>query len=459
MSTGLVHTFLALATGLPFLAALALAIGAWLGQKWPEVVVHRLATSALWLSFVASLGLAWALFWGGGVGLLWSLPGWFGVGGYHFPLALVADHLSVPFAVFASCLLAVTARFSSGYLHREPGFLRYYLLLCLFGGAVQLAVLAGSLDFLLFGWELVGFTSVMLIAFFHERPAPVNNGLRAFVVYRLCDVGLLGAAVWLHHSVESTSAHHASLFPWWGVEVPAQAIDVVVVGGLLIWASLGKGAQVPFGGWLPRAMEGPTPSSAIFYGALSVHLGPYLLLRSAPLLDAQPILGWLVVMVGLSTAVHGSLVGRVQSDIKCALAYASMTQVGVIFMEIGLGFRTLAVVHIVGHAALRCLQFLRAPSVLADRAEDERRAGAPLHSLTGSSQRRLSRGLALWLYRGALERGFLDALLRDYLLGPILALSRQLDQGQEALHAWLLERSRLGQGAAKASKAEAEVPP
>ena len=204
-------------------------------------------------------------------------------------------------------------------------------------------------------------------------------------------------------------------------------------------------------------MEGPTPSSAIFYGALSVHLGPYLLLRASPLIDAQPVLGVWIALIGLATAVHGTLVGRVQSDIKCALAYASMTQVGVIFIEIGLGFRTLAIVHIVGHAALRCLQFLRAPSVLVDRADDERRAGAPLHRITGHLERRLPRGAQLWLYRGALERGFLDALLRDYLLGPVLSLSRQLDQGQEALHGLLLRRRPAVPAHRPTAKTEAEV--
>ena len=247
-NSGLEALLLAFSVSMPFLAALTLALGAWLEQRYSEAVIHRLATWTFGLTFFSTSTLGLLLWLDGGPGLVWSLPGWFAVGGYHFPLSLVADRLSVPFAVFSSGLLGITAAFSSGYLHREPGFLRYYLLLCLFGGAVLLAVLAGSLDFLLFGWEIVGLTSVLLIAFFHERRSPVNHGLRAFVVYRICDIGLLGAAVWLHHSVGSTSPHHPTLMPWWGVEVPKHSLDVLVVGGLLIWASLGKGAQVPFGG-------------------------------------------------------------------------------------------------------------------------------------------------------------------------------------------------------------------
>ena len=459
MTPILERALLTASIGLPFLAVLVLSIGAWLAQRWPEVVIHRLATSTLALSFSCNLLLGVGLVLRGGQAFVWSLSGWFGVGEYHFPLALAFDGLSAPFSIFASALLFITSKFSSGYLHREPGFLRYYLLLCLFGGAVELAVLAGSLDFLLFGWELVGFTSVLLIAFFHERSAPVSHGLRTFVVYRVCDVGLLGAAVWLHHSAHGTTAHQAVLTSWWGVQVPPHAADALLVGALLVWASLGKGAQVPFGGWLPRAMEGPTPSSAIFYGALSVHLGPYLLLRAAPLLEAYPGLAVLVALVGLATAVHGTLVGRVQSDIKCALAYASMTQVGVILVEIGLGFRTLAIVHIVGHAVLRCLQFLRAPSVLSDRAEDERLAGVPLHRMTGSLEHRLPPPVRTWLYRGALERGFLDALLRDYLLGPLIRLSRRLDQAQESMHVALAGRPAAAVDEARTSDTEAEAAP
>jgi NADH-quinone oxidoreductase subunit L len=457
MMPAIERVLLAASIGLPFLAVLVLSLGAWLARKWPEAVIHRLATWALLLSFTCNGALGVGVVLRGGQPVAWSLPGWFGVGQYHFPLALVADGLSAPFAIFASGLLVITSKFSSGYLHREPGFLRYYLLLCLFGGAVELALLAGSLDFLLFGWELVGFTSVLLIAFFHERAAPVSHGLRTFVVYRVCDVGLLGAAVWLHHSAHGTTAQTGLLTSWWGVQVPPRAGDALLVGLLLIWASLGKGAQVPFGGWLPRAMEGPTPSSAIFYGALSVHLGPYLLLRAAPLLDAQPILAAVVVLVGFATAVHGTVVGRVQSDIKCALAYASMTQVGVILVEIGLGFRALAIVHIVGHAALRCLQFLRAPSVLSDRAEDERLAGAPLHQRPGPLEHRLPASMRAWLYRGALERGFLDALLRDYLLAPIIQLSRRLDHAQESLHGLLAGRTALSPEEAGRKKAEVEA--
>ena len=165
---------------------------------------------------------------------------------------------------------------------------------------------------------------------------------------------------------------------------------------------------MPFSGWLPRAMEGPTPSSAVFYGALSVHLGVFLLLRVSPILDAS---GWLcaaVVVLGLTTAFYAALCTRVQTDVKSVLAFASLTQVGIITVEIGAGLRYIALVHIIGHACLRTLQLLRAPTFLHDcrTLENAMAATCPVARIlpiTGSlsdASRPLSVGM---------ERGYLDA--------------------------------------------------
>ena len=156
--------------------------------------------------------------------------------------------------------------------------------------------------------------------------------------------------------------------------------QALFVGILLLIAAAGKSALIPFSGWLPRAMEGPTPSSAVFYGALSVHLGTFLLLRVGPVLDASPVLSAAVVILGFSSAVYGVLVGRVQSDVKTALAFASLTQVGIITAEIGLGFRYIPLIHIIGHACLRTLQLVRAPTLLHDYHLLENAIGGHLHA-------------------------------------------------------------------------------
>lgn len=205
-----------------------------------------------------------------------------------------------------------------------------------------------------------------------------------------------------------------------------------MVGLLILWASMGKAAQVPFSGWLPRAMEGPTPSSAVFYGALSIHLGPYLLLRAESILQSSWLAASAVIAVGSLTALHATFVGRTQSDIKSALSYASMTQVGLIYVEIGLGFRYLAVAHIVGHAAIRTLQILRSPSLLHDHHHLEQAMGKQLPRTGGHLERLVPDSLQPWLYRVALERGGFDALLKDRIVAPLLRFICRIDRLDQA---------------------------
>jgi NADH-quinone oxidoreductase subunit L len=431
---------LGLALGLPFVAVLLQGLFMWLDREPNESLIHRLVSSTFGLVFVANVALGLVLVLSGQHHLELPLPTWFHVGHYEFVPELFADRLSVPFATFSSALLAVVASFSRRYLHRESGYARFYLLLTLFGASVGLLLFSGSLDFAFFSWEIVGLTSTLLIAFFHERGAPVRHALRAFITYRVCDVGLLCAGVWFHHTAHSTSHVATSVAPWGGFPAPELGRDAVILSLLLLFASLGKAAQFPLGGWLPRAMEGPTPSSAIFYGALSVHLGPYLLLRSVALFDGHPGVRLVVGLVGLLTAVHATFVGRVQTDIKSALAYAAMGQVGLIYLEIAAGAYVLALLHIVGHATLRCLQILRSPSVLHDFFEHERALGGALPRLGTHLDRLFPKSVQMWLYRASLERGYLDSLLLDYVVFPTLRLARALDGLDEAWCAFLLKR-------------------
>ena len=206
---------------------------------------------------------------------------------------------------------------------------------------------------------------------------------------------------------------------------------------LLVFAAMGKSAQVPFSNWLPMAMEGPTPSSAIFYGALSIHAGAYVLLRCEPLLEAAPVARLLLVVIGVGTALHAAAVGRVQTDLKSMLAYASMTQAGIIFAEIGLGLRVVALVHIVSHAILRSLQILRSPSALHDRHELEAALGG--HPGGGKSWLRdnLPPAAQAWLYRVSLERGFEEMAVMRLIVGPIWRLLQRIAATEQAWTAWL----------------------
>lgn len=404
---------------IPILVVVMLGVSAWTEHTFSEYHTSRIVGIGFSSTALAVLIAAGLMLGMGQTEARVALGTWFQVGDYAMQPTLEFDRLSLIFALFGALLVGLVGAFSSRYMHREPGFSRFYLLLTLLGAGVEIVVLGGSIDVAFFGWELVGISSALLVAFFHDRPGPVRNGLRAFITYRACDVGLLGAAVWLHHSVGSNATSSNLQLDWVGYSAPVSVGNATIIGLLLLWAAMGKSAQVPLGGWLPRAMEGPTPSSAIFYGALSIHLGPYLLLRAAPILERSAIATIAVVLVGATTAVHATFVGRVQTDIKSALAYASMSQVGLIFVEIGLGFYWLAVIHIVGHMAVRTLQILRAPSVLAEFHGIERSLGTMMPRTGGHFELLVPARAQTWLYRHALERGYLDSLLRDYLVGGV----------------------------------------
>lgn len=357
---------------------------------------------------------------------------------FHFHLKFVFDRLSVPFAILSFVLCGTISAFTSRYLHREQGYNRFFVLFAVFLLGMIFSSLAGTIETLFFGWELVGLSSALLVAYFHERINPVKNGQSVWVIYRLADASFLIAALTLHHL---TGAGDFDGLMGTGVwpegEASVSSSHALFVGLLLLFAAAGKSALVPFSGWLPRAMEGPTPSSAIFYGALSVHLGAFLLLRVSPLLEVSTPLSIAVVSVGLVSAVFGAFATRVQNDIKGALAFASLTQVGIIVVEIGFGLRYVALVHILGHACLRTLQLLRAPTLLHDYHEMENAIGGRLTTAPSVWSRILSPELRHWFYRLAVERGFLDAILHDFFVRPFNAVFIKCDSLERRWTNWL----------------------
>ncbi|MGD1093005.1 MAG: proton-conducting transporter membrane subunit [Bryobacteraceae bacterium] len=405
--------FVALAPGVVF-ATLALL---WLVGWVPgERAVRRITGQTFSACIVGLAVILWKLASTGAGAVVVTFGNWFAVGDYHFPLTLMADRLSLPFLGLTVILSGLIGQFSATYLHRERGFFRFFLLLHLFAFGSLLAFAAGSFDLLVAGWEMVGITSVLLIAFFQQRTAPVENALRVFAVYRACDIGLLVGVFAMYHW-SGTASFAAGLPQLTG----AQSTIVCL---LLLLAASGKAAQVPFSGWLPRAMEGPTPSSAIFYGAISIHAGAYLLLRVQPMLAQSRLASGLVIVVGLITAIHGTIVGRASADAKTSLAYASLTQVGVVFMEIGFGWTWIAVAHILGHATVRTLQFLRAPSMLHDYHQMHSAMGGELAPAAGRLEDLFPKSAQLWLYRWALDRGHLDTILDRWAVHPLMRLSR-----------------------------------
>ena len=421
---------------LPFLLFSYLAIRLFTGAPPPEEDVGKavLATIGTCLAAAAVVSVWLPFLHQGGKHIHWAT--WASVPGldYHFHFALQFDGLSTPFMVLSLVLCGTIARFAIRYLHREPGFHRFFVLYAAFVLGMMLTSLSGNIETLFVGWELVGLSSALLVAFFHERTGPARNGLRVWSVYRIADACFLMAALSLHHLPGAGDfarpdesalwpADPASIDPW----------KAFGIGLLLLVAAAGKSALLPFCGWLPRAMEGPTPSSAVFYGALSVHLGAFLLLRFESLIERSPLLCALIVALGLGTAIFASLAASVQTDIKSSLSFAALVQVGLIVAEIGLGLRWIALVHLIGHACLRTLQFVRAPTLLHDYHLLENAIGDHLPRRTPVADRLMGPSWRTRAYRFAHERGNLDAWIDNFAVRPFLAVFRAADRFERNL--------------------------
>lgn len=338
-------------------------------------------------------------------------------GGFSFDFLI--DGYSLGFALLSTAICGVVSSFSFRYLHRETGFQRYFLMLAAFLLGLLLIALSGSIEVLYAGWEIIGLSSALLVAFFHDRPEPVRRGFRVFTVYRVGDVSMLLAAVLLHHWAGDGSL--SRLFSGSGdLLLNLDSEQVVVIAVLLIAAAAAKSALLPFSTWLPVAMEGPTPSSAVYYGALSIHAGCFLLLRASALIHHSPVTRLLAAACGTATAAYAVLAARVQTDVKSRLCFASLVQAGIIVVEIAFGFEALAFLHIAGNACLRLLQFLSAPNILHDLHEIENAIGE--HGAPGRTA-----PLASTLYFFSLERGFLDGLIEHGILRPLACLSDSLD--------------------------------
>lgn len=395
-----------------------------LGITLRERVIARLTSTVFLAMFAAACYLSWNMLSGGLTRIDYNGGAWIQAGEYSFHLDLLADRLSLPLMLLDAALVGIVGSFSRRYLHREAGFPRFFLLLNLFAFGSMLVFASRTFDLLIAGWELVGISSALLVAFFHTRREPVRSAIHVFSAYKIGDLGLL-LGVFVLHFLGGT-ADMEQLFPGtWPLQSNTLANPATTIAALLfLFAAASKSAQFPFFGWLPRAMEGPTPSSAIFYGAISVHAGAYLLLRMGPALQASPLAAGAVITVGLLSAVIGTLIQRVMADAKSSIAYAAMTQLGIIFIEIGLGYPWLALAHIAGHVTVRTLQFLRAPSALHDYHRVHAAAGGHLAPTGDHYRHLLPESLRLWAYRIALDRGLYDGLAQRLLVSPVLSLSR-----------------------------------
>ena len=352
--------------------------------------------------------------------VLWTM---YEVGTYRLDVSIYVDPLSAMLTVLGAAVIPVLGRFSGRYLHNEPGYLRFFVLVGIAATGFFGFVLGGSVDIMFVGWELLGLSSALLVAFFWERPETVVASGRVFATYRVADIALLVGVVLLHEYAGDSS--WATVL---GLGDPDHAVHLgefaaTVLGLAFLMAAIGKSAQAPVTGYVLRAMEGPTPSSALFYGTLSIHAGVYLLLRVEPLVANSPIVRIAVVTVGLVTAITASLSARVRADAKGALALSAAAQAGLMFVEIGIGWTTLAQWHLLAHGLLRLAQFLRSPSWLQDAAERRSALGGGAFRSGFHAEQLLPEGVRRFLYAAALSRFGFDALIDRLFTRPLAAIA------------------------------------
>jgi NADH-quinone oxidoreductase subunit L len=330
-------------------------------EKW--LSRNAVATTGLQLLLAVAFIVRWL--WSGAPDLNVKELVLYRTAGYEFYLDFFFDRITATYLVVGALLAFLIAIYSRTYLHREAGYKRFFNTILFFFLGYNAVIFSGNLETMFIGWEVLGISSFLLIAFYRERYLPVRNAVMVFSIYRIGDVGLL-LAMWMSHHLwhanisflelnNSVAVHeHVLAHPWLGMLIPL----------LLLVSAAAKSAQFPFSSWLPRAMEGPTPSSAIFYGSLSVHIGVFLMLRTFPFWEEQTAVRFIVGGLGLLTAIIATPTARVQSSIKAQIAYSSIAQIGLIFMEVAAGMEALALVHFAGNAFLRTYQLLVSPSAV-----------------------------------------------------------------------------------------------
>jgi NADH-quinone oxidoreductase subunit L len=283
---------------------------------------------------------------------------------FVFAINLYYDEITAVFSIIGAFLFFLVATFSKYYMHRDEGYKRFFNTILLFATAYNFIILAGNFETLFIGWEIKGICSFILIAFYRNRYLPVKNAFKAVTNYRISDVALM-LAMWMMHHLTHQNINFSQLGEAKEIANAAgqTGMAIFIVCMIILPATI-KSAQFPFTTWLPRAMEGPTASSAIFYGSLSVHIGVFLLLRTHPFWEDMLWAEIVIIVIGAITAIMATMIARVQPTVKTQIAYSSAAQIGLMFIEIALGFHWLVLVHFAGNAFLRTYQLLVSPSVL-----------------------------------------------------------------------------------------------
>jgi NADH-quinone oxidoreductase subunit L len=355
------------------LAPLAGTILILLGGSWlPRVVAAWIATTSV---FVAFGGAVWAFFslrsQSGHHGEITTAWTWLQSDGFHVGLQLLVDPLSTVMMLIVSGVGGLIVLYSIGYMDGDDEERRYFAYIAFFVSSMLLLVEGGNLLMLLIGWGLVGLSSYLLIGFWHERPSAVQAAKKAFVMNAFGDATMALAFFILIAHTNSLS------FGVLNAQLSSTQANLVALG--LLGGAVAKSAQIPLQTWLPDAMEGPTPVSALIHAATMVTAGVYLVARTHPIFEQARTIELLAAGTGALTLLVAGLIALVQTDIKRVIAYSTMSQIGYMFVGVGVGGYANGMFHLMTHAFFKALLFMT--------------AGLAIHALADEQDIRKMRGL------------------------------------------------------------------
>ncbi len=372
---------------IPLLPLLGAAINGLFGLKWPNKIVNTVALSSTGISFACALeAVREFLDYYAQTGHTFRKEffDWIVAGNFRAGFDLQMDQLTVVMVLVVTGVGFLIHIYSTGYMAHEGGYYRFFAYLNLFMFFMLILVLAANYVLLFVGWEGVGLSSYLLIGFYFLRKSAADAGKKAFIVNRIGDFGfMLGMFLLFRtfHTLDFSQLFAAASNPVWPHEGWAVFGTFTIACLLLFMGACGKSAQLPLYVWLPDAMEGPTPVSALIHAATMVTAGVYVVARSHILFEHSETALVVVATVGCATALFAATIGLVQTDIKKVLAYSTVSQLGYMFLACGVGAFGAGIFHLMTHAFFKALLFLAAGSVIhAMGGEQDMRHMGGLHS-------------------------------------------------------------------------------
>jgi NADH-quinone oxidoreductase subunit L len=388
---------------LPLAGAVLLAGRGW---RMPRIVTVIVGPGVVWASFAGTL----ALYFGNVHGdfTYWT---WIKSGSFEVPFNLLVDNLSIFMCLVITGVGALIVTYSVGYMEHEdgPSYARFFTYMDVFIFSMLLLVLAGNFVFLIVGWAMVGLSSYLLIGFWYQRRSAVLAARKAFVMNVIGDVGMvLGAFVLFvtYHAITYAGVFKGIAGPTCPPPgllvscfrpIPTDSGPLELAAFLLLVGAVAKSAQLPLHTWLPDAMEGPTPVSALIHAATMVTAGVYLVGRMHPIYDIATYAHGTVAIIGAATALFAATIAMVQTDIKRVLAYSTMSQIGYMFLAVGIGAYAAGFFHLLAHAFFKALLFMAAGNVIhaLHDEQDMRKYGGLFRLLPRTSWTFLIGSLAL----------------------------------------------------------------